>query len=152
MSQASDYLEQQMMWTLFGGTATSWIGTVHGVSLHGSTPSEAWGGSASEIATGAGGYSAYTRQFVSATSGWNLWHPAGNTGSVANKTAITFPQGTGSDNVTITHFGLWDSTGVGGPGGAGGNLLAWGWLNNSLTVTPGVTPEFAINALQISLD
>jgi len=152
MSQASDYLESKIMGMLFDGTGSSWVSTVHGVSLHGSTPANdgAGGGSASEIATGAGGYSAYARQFVSATSGWTIWYPAGITGSVANGAAITFPQGTGSDNITVTHFGLYDSTGDGG--GAGGNLLAWGWLNNSLTITPGVTPEFAINSLQISLD
>jgi hypothetical protein len=43
----------------------------------------------------------------------------------------------------VTHFGLYDAS-------TSGNLLAWGTC--SLSVSTGITPQFAASALTLTLD
>ena len=106
------------------------------IGLHEANPNETGNQTTSE-----GNYTSYARVSVArSTAGWSV-----AAGVADNDAAITFPACTaGSD--TETHFGVGsDSTGA-------GNLFIWGALTASLAVSAGITPSFAIGALDTSLD
>ena len=86
-------------------------------------------------------YTNYVRQPVArSTAGWTV-----TTGTADNDAAITFPT-CGVTGSSISHFGIGtDSTGA-------GNLIFKGALTSTLAVTNGITPSFAIGALDITLD
>lgn len=73
----------------------------------------------------------------------NNWNDAVS-GLIDNYTELTFPQATGNWG-TITHFALMDAA-------SGGNMLAYGALSTSKTVTNGDTVKFAAGDLDVSLD
>jgi len=86
-------------------------------------------------------YTGYARQAVArSVAGWTV---AG--GTVTNDAAITFPIST-SGPETETDVGIGFATS--GPG----VLQIYSTLDADLVVNNGVTPEFAISALAISLD
>ena len=106
------------------------------VSLHTGDPGETGDQTTSEA-----DYTSYARVAVArSASGFTV---VGN--NVSNTAAVTFPEATGGSN-TITHFGIGtDSSGA-------GNLIAYGALTSSLAVSSGITPEFAIGALDVNVD
>lgn len=106
------------------------------VSLHTGDPGEA-GDQTTNEAT----YTGYARKAVARTSGG--WTVSGNNAS--NTAAITFDPCSGGSN-TITHFG------VGVASSGAGYLMYKGALSASLAVSSGITPEFAIGALDITED
>ena len=75
-----------------------------------------------------------------AASDWN----AASGGSLANVGDITFPTATGSWGA-ITHFALFDAA-------TGGNLLAYGQLNQSKAIVTSDIVQFSSGDLDISLD
>lgn len=84
-------------------------------------------------------YTNYARQSVArSTSGWTV-----ASGVVDNDAAITFPA-CGVTGSTVTHFG------IGSDVSGTGNLFLSG--TSALAVSNGVTPAFAIGALDVSLD
>jgi len=103
------------------------------VALHTADPGEAGTMSTNESA-----YTGYARQSVARTAGG--WLVVAET--VDNVAAITFPEST-SGPETQTHFS------VGKPGGGATEITVSGILDASLIVNPGITPEFAIGALNI---
>lgn len=110
------------------------------VSLHTADPGET-GNQTTNEAT----YTGYGRVAVARTSGGWTVAAAADPGVVDNTAAITFGEATAGSE-TITHFGLGsDSTGA-------GNLFWHGALDSSLAVSVNVQPEFAIGALNITLD
>lgn len=86
-------------------------------------------------------YTSYARVTVARSSaGWTV---SGN--NVSNTAATTFPQG-GATGSTITNFNIGTaSTGV-------GYLMLKGALDSSLSVSNGITPSFAVGALDINID
>jgi hypothetical protein len=106
------------------------------VSLHTADPGEAGSQTTSESA-----YTNYARQSVARSgAGWTV-----SGSNVSNAADITFPTG-GATGSTVTHFGIGtDSSGA-------GNLLFSGALAASLAVSSGVTPSFAIGALDVDVD
>ncbi len=83
-------------------------------------------------------YTGYARQnVVRSTSGWTV-----SAGTATNDAAITFPIST-SGPETETDVAM---------GGNAGILQIYSTLDADLVVNNGVTPEFAISALAISLD
>jgi hypothetical protein len=86
-------------------------------------------------------YTTYARVSVArSTAGWTV-----ASGVADNDAAITFPI-CSSGSSTVTYFGIGsDSTST-------GNLFMWGALSASLAITAGITPSFAIGALDITLD
>ena len=66
-------------------------------------------------------------------------------GVADNDAAINFPAATGGSE-SETHFG------IGSDASAAGNLFLWGALSAALAVSSGITPSFAIGALDITLD
>lgn len=127
MSSFSDYLENKLLEHVVGKTSFT-MPTVY-VALYTVAPTDAGSGTEAD-------YTSYAR-VQTAGSDW------GNaaSGAIANAAAITFPQCTGGSN-TIVAFGLLDAA-------SGGNLLAYGTC--SLAVSNGITPEFAIGALDLTL-
>lgn len=106
------------------------------ISLHTANPNETGTQTTSEAA-----YGSYARQSVArSTAGWTV-----TSGVADNDAAITFPAAT-SGSETETHFGIGsDVSGV-------GNLNIWGALTAGLAVSAGITPSFAIGALDVTLD
>lgn len=106
------------------------------VSLHTGDPGETGDQTTSETT-----YGSYARVAVARSgAGWTV---SGN--NVSNAAAITFPAATSGPS-TITHFG------VGSDASGAGNLFFYGALSASLVVNAGVTPNFAIGALDVNLD
>lgn len=104
------------------------------ISLHTATPDETGSQTTSESA-----YTNYARQSVArSTAGWTV-----ASGVADNDAAITFPA-CGVTGSTITH------NGIGSDVSGAGNLFIYGTA--SLVISTGVTPQFAIGALDISLD
>ena len=106
------------------------------VSLHTGDPGEAGDQTTSEAT-----YGDYARVAVARSgAGWTI-----SGSNVSNTAAVSFPTAASGTN-TITHFGIGsDSSGT-------GNLFMSGALGSSLSVSAGVTPSFAIGALDINLD
>lgn len=104
------------------------------VSLHTADPGEA-----GTAVTNETDYTNYARVEVARTSGG--WTVSGN--AVTNAATVTFPA-CGVTGATITHFGV-----VSTASGAG-ELYFSGTA--SLSVSSGVTPEFAIGALSVTAD
>lgn len=110
--------------------------TVFYISLHTSSP-----GDAGNQATNETSYSNYVRiSMLRTTADWTV---AGNNASNANIEAFAQCGATGA---TLTHFGI--GTDLSGAG----NLIAWGALTTSLAVSNGVTPQFAIGALDVDAE
>lgn len=124
----SDYLEDAVLDHVFRNTALTSPTTVY-VALYTATPSDAGGGT--EVS---GGSYARTAGTFGAASG----------GAIANSSAVTFPQASGSWG-TVTHFGIFDAQ-------TDGNLLAWAALDTGKAIGADDTAEFAIGDLEITLD
>ena len=105
-------------------------------SLHTADPGETGDQTTNETV-----YTNYARQAIArSVAGWTVTSGVGD-----NDAAITFPQ-CGATGATLTHFGLGSAiSGV-------GNRDMNGALAASLAVSNGVTPSFAIGALDVSLD
>ena len=139
--------ETALLTLIFNNTAWANIGDAGGlqpsatagsfyVSLHTADPGEAGTQSTSEAT-----YTGYARVAVARSS-------AGFTVSgsnVSNAAAVTFGACTAGSN-TITHFAIGTaSTGT-------GNLVESGALSASLAVSAGITPSFAIGAMDTDAD
>lgn len=143
----SNAAETALLTLIFNNTAWANIGDAGGlqpsatagsfyVSLHTADPGEAGTQSTSEAT-----YTGYARVAVARSS-------AGFTVSgsnVSNAAAVTFGACTAGSN-TITHFAIGTaSTGT-------GNLVESGALSASLAVSAGITPSFAIGAMDTDAD
>lgn len=118
------FLDNKLLDHVFGNTSYSVPSTLY-IGLSTTTPTQS--GSNFTEPSGNG----YAR--VAVTNNSSNFPPASN-GTKSNATAITFPQATGNWG-TVTHFGIFDAA-------TGGNLLAWGALNQSKTISAGDTPYF----------
>ncbi len=85
-------------------------------------------------------YTGYARVAVArSAAGWDV-----SGGNASNAAAITFGACTAGTN-TITHFAIMTAS-------TGGDMLYSGALTSSLAVSSGITPEFAIGALDVTED
>lgn len=143
---ATNQFEDDLLELLFENATAPNIGDVTGiaggtagsvqVSLHTATLSDTDTlATASEAA-----YTSYARETVArSAAGWSTL-----SGTVDNVAAITFTTATGGSE-TETDFGLCLAT-------TGNFLQIFGALTSSLAVSNGITPEFAIGDLDISLN
>lgn len=103
-------------------------------SLHTADPSSG------NQSTSESAYTSYARVGVTrAGGGWSS-----TVGVVTNVAAITFPACTGGSS-TVTHVGLGTLTSTAGV------LFVGGALTGSLAVSNGITPQFAISGLSITV-
>ena len=102
------------------------------IALTTTTPTDSAAGTAAT-------YTGYAREAVGRTSGWTV---SGNNAS--NAAAVTFGECTAGSS-TVTHFEIYTAV-------TAGDRLFWGALDSSLAISTGITPEFAIGALDINED
>lgn len=106
------------------------------ISLHTASPADTGNQGTSETV-----YTNYARISVArSTAGWTV-----ASGVCDNDAAITFATG-GASGATLTDFG------VGSDVSGAGNLFLYGSLTASLAVSSGITPAFAVGALDITCD
>lgn len=133
MTALSDVLEDRINEYIFENTSPTAIGANVYVGLFTAAPSDTGGGT--EVSGGS-----YAREAVSTAGGWTLSAGA----ATVNASDIDF--GTASaDWGTITHVGIFDAP-------SGGNLLIWGALTASKTVSNGDSFKFAASQLSITID
>lgn len=120
------------------------VATTKYIGLLSGTATDDAGGGLTEVSTGA-----YARQSMGA-SGAN-WAAAaqgatGTASSVANGTAVTFPQATAdyAAGANLTYFGLYSAL-------TAGTLVAFGALTTPKPVLNGDTASFAIGSLVLKL-
>lgn len=129
MTAASNYLETAWLNHWLNQSAFSVPANLY-VALFTSNPAD--DGSGTEVSGGS-----YARV------NHNSWNAA-SARATSNNGGITFPTATGSWG-TVTHFGIFDASSV-------GNLLFYGALNTSRTVTTGKTFSILDTQLDISVD
>jgi hypothetical protein len=128
------YLDNALINEAMGGVAFTSPGSIY-VGLSTTTPNQSGTG----ISEPSG--NAYARVAV-VNNATNF--PNASNGSKSNGATITFPTATGSWG-TVTYFFLADAA-------SSGNILAYGALNNSQTVSNGDTLSFAISAMTLTLN
>ena len=131
MGGFSDYWENKVLNHIFG--KDSYTPPTIYVGLSTADPTDAGSGLAEPSGNG------YARAQTSASD----WNAAAN-GSLDNAVNITFNQATGNWG-TITHFALFDAA-------TAGNMLAYGSLSQSKTISDSDTARFEAGDLNISLD
>ena len=133
MSALSAYLENELNDHVLGGADYSRPATVH-FALFTSAPTESGGGT--ECSGGS-----YARVAVT-NNATNF--PAAVSGVKANGTAVTFPTASGSWG-TVVAFGVFDAA-------SAGNLLYFGNLASTRTITSGDTARFAAGDFTITFE
>lgn len=133
MSKMSDYLEVELRKHIFRTGSFTKPAALY-VSLHTADPTDTAAGAEANYT----GYARIQRDPLDAN-----WTGASATdGNTDNAAAITFGACTVGSN-TVTHFGIWDAL-------AAGNMLCYGQLTVSQVINVGVTPSFAIGALDVT--
>lgn len=130
MSAFSNYAENKVLDHSLG--TLSWTAPTVYVALYTSSPTDADTGT--ELTPGSLGYARQTAAFSAAASG-----------ATSNSGIITFGPCTTSNWGVITHFGIRDAS-------TGGNLIYWGALTVSKTVTVGDTAQFLAGDIDITVD
>lgn len=144
---ATNAFETSLLNLIFANTALAEVGNATGlpgsevegsfyISLHTVSPGETGTQTSSEAA-----YTSYARVTVNRNS--SAWAVSGNTAD--NAQAITFPQATGGGE-SETAFG------IGAANTGQGTLFLYGALTSELGVSNGITPQFAIGDLDVTLD
>ncbi len=143
MANMSNYLENKLIDHIFRTTTFSPPSTI-AIALCTTAPTDASTGSTIVEVTNAG---------VPANATWRGTHASvsgassGTGGTADNAAAITFVTASADWNATVTHVAICDSATY-----AGGNLLFWGALSVSKTVSNGDTFSFSANQLSIQID
>jgi hypothetical protein len=128
MAGFSDYLETKVLDHVFGGTSYTAPGTIF-VALYTAAPSDSGGGT--EVTTTG---TAYARQSMAFTT---------SGGTTSNTSAVEYATAT-ADYGTVVALGLFDAS-------ASGNLLAYGTLTTSKSVSTGDVFRFNASAVDLTL-
>lgn len=136
MGSFSDYLENKILDHIFGAVSFTPPATIHIALLTGAPTDASTGSNITEA-----NYTGYARKAVT-NNKTNFGNAA--SGSVSNAVEQIFAECTGGSS-TITHFAICDAA-------SGGNVIAWGALSTSKTITTGDTPKFAAGDLVANLD
>jgi len=126
MAGFSNYLENKVVGHVFGGSAYTAPSTLY-VALYTSAPSDTGGGT--EVSGGA-----YARQTAAFTI---------SADTASNTSAIEYPTAT-ADYGTVVAVGVFDAS-------SSGNLLAYGNLTTSKTVSNGDVFRFNAGAIDITV-
>lgn len=141
MANMSNYLEGQLIGHLFRDLTFSKPSTL-AIALCTASPNDAsTGGTITEVANS----NNYSRVEL-APDDDNWAAISGNNGTTSNSSAITFPTASGSWG-TVTSVAILDSATHGA-----GNVLFYGDLTVSKSITSGDTFSFSIGALTIQID
>ena len=129
MAGFSDYLETKVLDHVFGGTAYTAPTTLY-VALYSSAPTGSPSGT--EVSTSG---TAYARQTITFTT---------SGGTTSNTSAVEFATATGSGYGTVVACAILDAS-------TSGNILAYGTLTTSKTVSAGDVFRFNASAIDITL-
>lgn len=129
MAGFSDYLETKVLDHVFGGTAYTAPTTLY-VALFTAAPTDTGGGT--EVNTSG---TAYARQTIAFTT---------SGGTTSNTSAVEYSTATGSGFGTVVAMGIFDAS-------TSGNLLAYGSLTTSKSVSAGDVFRFNASAIDITL-
>lgn len=138
MTQMSDYLEQEVIKHIFR-TGSFTKPTVLAVALCTAAPNDASTGATITEVANSNGYARTTINPLDAN-----WTSPGTGGLTDNAIAIMFGPATGSWG-TITHIAIVDSATHGA-----GNMLMYGTLTSSITISSGESIAFNIGALDVT--
>ena len=132
----SNTTETDILAKVFQATELSWDGNTNlYVSLHTADPTDTGSQTAFEA-----NYGSYDRVTVARdATGWDV---SGDTAS--NDDLLQFPQASSGSN-TITHVAIGTADHP-----TGGQIIYSGELNSPLTVSTGIQPQFAPNALNVT--
>jgi len=133
MGSFADYLENEILDHVFGGADYARPETLY-VGLSTTTITDAGG----NITEPSGNNYARVAVTNNATN-----FPAASGGAKSNGAAITFPAPADTWG-TVTDFFIADAS-------TNGNILAYGALTAPLTVSTGISPNFAVGELDITL-
>ena len=128
----SDYLENKLLDHVFRDTAFTAPSTLY-VGLYTTAPTDAGGGT--EVSGGS-----YARVSCVPASTF----AAASSGATQTTSTVTFPQASGTWG-TVVAFGIFDQA-------TSGNLLAWGDLTLSKSISSGDIASFAVGDIDITLD
>lgn len=129
MAGFSDYLETKVLDHVFGGTSYTAPTTLY-VALFTAAPSDSGGGT--EVSTSG---TAYARQTITFTT---------SGGTTSNTSAVEYSTAIGSGFGTVVSMGIFDAS-------TSGNLLAYGNLTVSKSVSAGDVFRFNASAIDITL-
>jgi hypothetical protein len=134
----TNYLDQKITQLLWSNTTYPVPGTWY-VALSSTTPTQGASPNFTEPTVGA-----YARVAVANNAtNWSAISSEPSAGyTVQNNTAVSFPAATANWG-TMTYFGIYDAA-------TAGNLVGYGALTASQTITTGVTASFAVGALTIT--
>ena len=142
MANMSDYLETQLINHVFRTSSYTKPSTL-AIALCTSAPTDSDTGSLTgKEVSNAGSYARVALNPLDA----NWAATSGGNGTTSNVSTITFPTAT-ADWGTVTHVAICDSSTYGG-----GNLLFWGPLTASKTVSNGDTLTLSASGLSVQLD
>lgn len=134
----SNYLQNKLLDHVLGGTAYSAPAT-HWIALFTSNTGLLTSSVSNEVSGGS-----YARvQVVSNTTNWPNATTVSGSGQKQNGASFTFPTATGSWG-TVTSFAIIDSS------SGSGNILYWGDLTVSKTISSGDTATFASSDITIT--
>jgi hypothetical protein len=130
MANLSNYAENKVLDHLFKNTSytspTAYIGYFNNLITDDSVPTEVTG-------------NGYGRVEISSKMG------SAASGTITNTSAITFPAASGGDHGVITAIAIFDAS-------TSGNMIAYGALTTSKTISDGDQLNIAIGNLSISID
>lgn len=93
---------------------------------------------------GTGGTEASAGNYARKSTVGGDWAAAA-AGAIANGNAITFVEAASANWGTIVAFGLWDAA-------SGGNMIAWGDLDDNKVIDIGDTFKFDVGGLDMTCD
>jgi hypothetical protein len=130
MTALSNYAENKILDHLFKNTSytspSAYIGYFNNAITDDSVPTEVTG-------------NGYARVQIDGLMG------SAASGSISNTSAITFPAASGGDHGTVVAIAIFDAS-------SSGNMLAYGTLTSSKTISDGDQLNIAIGNLTISID
>lgn len=132
----SNSAETSVLQQVFVGTALPWNSNTNlWIALYTASPGEAGTATTNEAS-----YGGYARVVLTRATDFSI---SGNT--VSNANLEQFAACTSGTN-TITHAAIVDSA------SGAGNVVVYAALSSSISVSTGVQPQFAANALSFTLD
>ncbi len=132
----SNTAETAILEQIFEGTALPWnANTDLWIALYTADPGEAGTATTNEAT-----YTSYARVALSRSTGFTV---TGNT--ITNAALAQFPQSTGGTN-TITYAAIVTTS------SGAGTIIVRAALSSSISVTTGVQPQFAADALSFTID
>ena len=130
MAGFSDYLETKVLDHVFGGTSYTAPSTLY-VALFTAAPNDT-ANSGTEVSSSG---TAYARQTITFTT---------SGGTTSNTSAVEYSTATGSGFGTVVSMGIFDAA-------TSGNMLAYGNLTVSKSVSAGDVFRFNANSIDITL-